>query len=131
MVDRDWRHDGHVQSERDNARRYVYSHCRCNRQHRDSAMDGVQRALHGCYCGCGDHNQDAANGERGRAADNMFRRHDCIAWRQHTGRGRYGDVVNSDCGHHRYVQPERDYARRYVHSRDRGYITIHFEMDSI
>ncbi len=110
-------------------RRYVHSHERRNRQHRDSAMDGVQCALHGCYRRCGCYDQVSAHCDCRRTSDNLFRWYDCGAGRQHSSSRRDRDMVDSDCGYHRYVQPERDDARRHVHSRDRGYYTIRFAMD--
>jgi hypothetical protein len=71
----------------DLTQRDVHAYGRRNRQHRNSAMDGVQRALHRRHRGCGDHDQVPANGNSGRAANNLLGRHDCGAWREHsTGR---------------------------------------------
>ena len=53
----------------------------------NSALDRVQSAVYGRYCGCCDHNQVSTNGNSRRTADYMRDGYDRGPWRQHSSRG--------------------------------------------
>jgi hypothetical protein len=79
-------------------------------------VDDLRSAVSGFVCGSDGDGEAVADGNHGRAADDMRGEHVCIAWREHTGGRRDRHVVDSDRSSNGDVQSEPEHAGRNLHS---------------